>query len=1069
MPGADVKATQTDTGAVREATTGADGGYVLSNLPVGPYTLDVSKQGFTTYVQTGIVLQVASNPTVDVSLKVGAVSEQVQVEANAALVETERTGVGSVIENQRIVELPLNGRNVFDLIQLAGSAIPAGLGSTGASLPGAQAIAVAGGQTYGVAYWLDGAGFNNPYDATSMPFPFPDALQEFKVETSSLTAQNGEHSAASINAVTKSGTNSFHGDLFEFLRNGDLNARNFFATSRDTLKRNQFGGTVGGPILKNKLFFFFGYQATRIRQDATDSTAFVPTAQMLAGNFTAFASPACNNGTQINLPAPFVNDQISPSLFSAASLKVASYLPATTNPCGKVIYGPRTVSNAYQLVSRVDYQLSEKQTIFGRYIATSYFQPPPDTLPGSNVLDTQVGGHNQLANSAVLGDTYLISPTIVNSFRATFDRTAGHTFDGAFFSGCDVGVNMFCFLPHQTVLSVTGGFTVGSALAANAFLTPTTYQLGDDITMVHGAHQLAFGWSQYQYRSSTVGNVYAQGNFGFTGVSTGNGMADFLLGDLASLTQGANNTGFVRKNYAGVYGQDTWKATLRLTVNLGIRWEPFIPEIVTNGAIYNFSVSNFDQGIKSKVFANAPAGLTFPGDPGFPDSSGLNHRWNLWSPRVGLAWDPKGDGRTSFRVSYGLSYDFVNGQFFANTSSSPPWGNLTKVTGPVSFANPWSTTPGGNIFPYAFNQNVPFASFGSFVAMQPNLKPTSVNQWNASLQRQIGNSWLVSATYAGSETAHIWGSYQLNPGVIVPSSYPLGTCPAGVVTGCNSTTNLNQRRVFYLQNPQQGQYIGYMDQIADGGTASYNALILSLQRRLSKGVSINANYTWSHCIGDESIGSGLGTGGAGYTEPNDRRFDRGNCTSSTLSGLESTDRRQILNISAVAQAPTFSNGLLRAVGSNWTLSVIYRATSGSWLTVYTATDRQLSGQTNERLNQILPDPLCADPRPSCWINPAAFATPALGTLGNMGAANIPGPGFFQLDMMLSRQFRIREGQSLEIRGEAFNVTNSFRAGSETNGTPNGLSGVTTTQSNTFGQILSALDPRILQLAAKFVF
>ena len=444
IPGAEVRATQTDTGAIRTATSGANGEYVLTSLPIGPYRLEAGKQGFATYVQTGIVLQVASTPTIDVPLKVGAVSERVQVEANAAMVDTERTGYGSVIENQRIEELPLNGRNVFNLIQLAGGSVPGAAGSAGASIPGAQTISVAGGQVYGVAYWLDGTPFNNPYDATQLPFPFPDALQEFKVETSALTAQNGEHSGAAVNAVTKSGTNTFHGDAFEFIRNGDLNARNFFAATRDSLKRNQFGGVVGGPVKRNKLFFFAGYEGTIVRQDATDSTAFVPTAQMLAGDSTAFASPACNAGKQLNLPAPFVNNIVPVSLLDKASLAAATFLPSTNNPCGKVLYGARTVYNESQGVGRVDYQLNDKHTLFGRYVGTSYVQPAPVSLPGANALDATGGGHDQLATSATLGETWLISSTMVNTFRLSFNRTGSHTLGGAFFSGCDIGVNMYC-------------------------------------------------------------------------------------------------------------------------------------------------------------------------------------------------------------------------------------------------------------------------------------------------------------------------------------------------------------------------------------------------------------------------------------------------------------------------------------------------------------------------------------------------------------------------------------------------------------------------------------------------
>src|SRR5579862_4286056 len=261
VPGAQVRVTQTETGTVRSATTGLDGGYVLANLPVGPYRLEVSKEGFSTYAQTGIVLQVATSPTIDVQMKVGAVSEQVQVEANAALVEAQATGVGTVMENKRILELPLNGRVATDLIQYTPGVIPQGVAGNG-GFPGTQQFVIAGGQAFGVAFWLDGSVYNNPWDLANLPLPFPDALQEFKVETSSLTAQNGIHAGGTVSGVTKSGTNGFHGDVFEFLRNGDMNARNFFAAARDTLKRNQFGGTVGGPVKKDKLFFFFGYQDT---------------------------------------------------------------------------------------------------------------------------------------------------------------------------------------------------------------------------------------------------------------------------------------------------------------------------------------------------------------------------------------------------------------------------------------------------------------------------------------------------------------------------------------------------------------------------------------------------------------------------------------------------------------------------------------------------------------------------------------------------------------------------------------------------------------------------------------
>ena len=289
VPGVQVTATQTDTSVARTAVTKENGSYLLSNLPIGPYRIEAMKMGFRTYVQTGIVLQVDSAPTIPIALAVGDVSTQVQVEANATQVESRAMGVANVIDNQRVLDLPLNGRQPTDLIALSGAAVQTGTSPQWGMATGAQ-ISIAGGLTYGVGYALDGAALSNFYDATGFPLPFPDALLEFKVETSSLSAQNGTHSGGSVNGVTKSGTNSFHGDLFEFLRNGDLNARNFFSPTRDSLKRNQFGGVIGGPIKKDKLFFFAGYQDTLLRTDSQSNLAFVPTPAMLTGNFSACPS-----------------------------------------------------------------------------------------------------------------------------------------------------------------------------------------------------------------------------------------------------------------------------------------------------------------------------------------------------------------------------------------------------------------------------------------------------------------------------------------------------------------------------------------------------------------------------------------------------------------------------------------------------------------------------------------------------------------------------------------------------------------------------------------------------------
>src|SRR6266849_5362397 len=437
MPGADVSATQTETGFKRTVITDGTGAYTLTNLPIGPYKLDCNLQGFKSYSRTGIVLQVNGSPTINIELSLGAVEETVQVQAESPLIEMRNMGVGQVMDNKRIQELPLNGRNPADLLQYLPAAVPQpALNATSRSFGGTQgglAYAIAGGQSYGVAYILDGATHNNPYDNLNLPMPFPDALQEFKVETSALTAQNGMHSGAAVNAVTWSGTNSIHGGLFEYLRDRHLNATNPFNAlgpnglrKDDGLKRNQYGGTFGGPIKKDRMFFFGGYQGTNTRQLPSDNTAFVPTAAMLAGDFSAFASPACNAGRQVTLAAPFAANRIDPAQFRRAALAISSRLPRTDDACGRVQYTLPTNTDESQTVGKVDVQLSASQSLFGRYIATKFFQLPPYETSGGNILTTRQGGRDNLAQSATVGHNHVVSSTAVNSARFAFNRTAIH-------------------------------------------------------------------------------------------------------------------------------------------------------------------------------------------------------------------------------------------------------------------------------------------------------------------------------------------------------------------------------------------------------------------------------------------------------------------------------------------------------------------------------------------------------------------------------------------------------------------------------------------------------------------
>ena len=1080
LPGVEVTTIQTETGIARTAVTNETGSYVLPNLATGPYRLEAALAGFRSFVQTGIVLQVNSNSTVNITLQVGQVSEQVEVQANASLVETRSTAVGTVMENQRILDLPLQGRVVTDLIPLSGAAVQTRIeGGAGWNL-GINAstfISVAGGLDFGVMYTLDGAMHNNGFDGAQMPMPFPDALQEFKVDVSGLGTNGSRGSGGGVSAVTKAGTNAIHGNMFEFVRNYEFNARDFFARQRDTLKRNQFGGTLGGPIAKNKLFFFGGFQETRTRSTGpgtalgagTPTINFVPTAAMLAGDWTTFASPACNAGRQIALGAPFVNNRIDPSLYSKAALNISGRLPKPQDDCGRFNYYMPDNPNEFQGVGKVDYQQSAKHSIFARYMATTYARQHPYEVSPSNLLmlTASTGGYNNLAQSYALGSTYLIGANTINSFRLTLNRVKVNRPTTSYFSPADVGVNAYAYTDRTMIVAITGGFTFGPRNAAANLIT-NGYQLVDDVSLVRGNHQLTFGANLADWRLYERCLVGSEGTYAFTGQATGLGMADFLTGNLTTLTQATPPVSTITEWVPAFYIQDVWKTSPKLTLNAGLRWEPYLPQTIgygigqnlREGSMYHFSQEAFEKGAKSTVFPTGPAGLTFPGDPGFPNGGPNNKKWWKLAPRLGVAWDPKGDGRTSIRAAYGLAYDF-SGVFTLAGSGvwTPPWGLQTIVTSPAGgFENPWQGVPGGNPFPYVRTHVTQFPLLSSYLWVQNfDSSPPTVQTWNLSVQRQLPGKSLLSVSYLGSQSYHLWvANSGTNRAVYFPGAPTNGICRVGnyaiQTTGptCSTNANTNQRRRLFLLNPQEGQYFGNMVYREGSGTAGYNALLVSVQHRVGSGLNLVGNYTWSHCTAIDPTGASGGGIPVGYLNPNNRNFDQGNCSS---------DRRQFLNATAVAATPQFANRTLRMFGTGWQLSGIYRWSTGSYMTISAGLDRLLSGELNQRPDQVLGNPYGDRSSITRYLNPSAFAQPALGAIGNMGPLNIEGPGFWQLDTALSRNFQFRESQKLEFRAEAFNVTNSLRRANPT----------TALNSNLFGQITSDMGARVMQFALKYFF
>jgi hypothetical protein len=1108
LPGAEITATQTDTGIARMSVSNETGGYVLPNLPLGPYKLEVSLPGFKTFVRTGIVLQVNSNPVINATLEVGQKTELVEVQANAALVETRTVGVGQTMETQRILELPLNGRNVTELIALGGAAVEVPLyASSTRSISGQAAISVAGGLASGVNYSLDGGMHTNPYDHLSLPLPFPDALQEFKVETSALSASQGQASGAQVNAVTKSGTNDFHGSAFEFVRNDLLNATEYFARYdpvkqkkvQSSLKRNQFGGTLGGRIIPNKLFFFAGVQGETDRSDPSNAQAFVPTAQMLRGDFSTAASQACRNQplTLTNSPGViFTDNRIDPSFFNPVALNLAKQIPTTTDPCGFITYGVPNKVNSKQIIGKTDWQLNPAHSIMGRVLFTGDNLPVPYELAPDNLLTTASAGRHTFAQSYALGDTWLMSPRTILSTRIVANYTNVERRGAEFFNYGDIGVkNYYSFQPKYLQLNVSNpGFSLGGGVQNTSTYRTFSGGLNSDASLSRGKHQWSIGGALEWIDSNSNANVSSSGSFTFSGSRTGLPLADFLLGLPASFTQAGPNTDYTRKWYMALYVADSWKVNTRWTLNYGIRWEPDTAESLTLGRVATYDDAKRAAGTKSTAFPLAPAGLSFPGDPGFEGKRGRERNWAIFSPRVGFAWDVAGDGKTSVRSSIGIGYDYPNAQYHLWTSIIPPWGSSTTLNNP-SFTDPWSAVPGGNPFPRTYGPTTAFIMNGNYTVLS-NIKPAQAQNWNLAIQRQLGSDFVVSASYLGSHTIHILGSEQLNPAIYFPGNADAaGNCVTGGFTlrttagaVCSTFANTNARRILGLVDPVNGPYFQNLVQVQSGGTSSYNGMLLEVRKRAAKGITFNANYTWSHCIGPFQ-GNEAGDTGANPAIPNpyvgDRDRGRGNCLS---------DQRQLINLTGVLEMPRFANKTLRYIGSGWKLAPLYRHRTGTYISIVAGASNDFA-RNGSNINAqpakywggdpigdhsgdplsywIHKVPLPAVPTPGACknVNPVGqgYSIPAtcvgddwvgdFGSLSNAGTRTVVGPSQWDFDMALTRDFRFKETQQLQFRWEAYNVTNSFR--------PVNPSGDVT--SALFGQIRASRPPRIMQFALKYLF
>jgi len=1078
LPGVTVVAIQTDTGFRRETVTDQEGTYALLNLPIGPYRLEASLQGFRSYIQTGIVLQVASNPVIRVTLELGQLSETLTVEGQAPLVETRNPAVGNVMTNAQVEALPMEGRNVASLVVTVGATVDTGNPSS-RSLTQSRGIAIAGGQQFGVAYVLDGALHNNVYDGDNLPMPFPDAVQEFKIETSSQQAQNGYKAGGTASFATKAGTNQFHGDAFEFARHHRFNATSPFASVNrrtgkrfdDGLVRNQFGGVLGGPIVRDRIFFFGAYQGTRTTQTPADIITFIPTAQMLAGDFSTVASAQCRAQGNLTLPAAlgFVNNQINPALFSPAAVKIAKMLPPTTDPCGQIAYSQTTKPRESQPIGRVDWQVSPSHQVFARYQLSTTFWDPAYLNSDGNLLSATLGGRDNAQHSLAVGETWVINNTMINNVRVAVDRTRVLRTHADLFGPEDVGIKMYSHIPHYMNITTTGAFSVNTGTETFSFYKPNTYALSDDFTMVRGNHQYGIGGAMSLSDWKTESNVRSMGPISFNGSVTGLPLGDFLLGRIFEFREATPFRQDITQPYFALYAQDTWRASSQITINYGARWEPWFPQNSKDGAFYSFDMARVRSNTRSTVYPQAPLGLFYPGDPGFPGKTGMKTVWENIAPRVGLAWDPKGDGRTSVRVGYGMTGDFVTGQFFFDSRSAPPFGLEARLNGAL-LDDPWGSV--GRVNPYPLTPgNYPWnlALYPLYITVPYDIKTTRNHSWNVAFQRQFGDNTAFSATYIGNHMYNVWGVVDGNPGVVTtPGATATAPCTAGGQTFANCTASLDQRRELSLLNPAVGQYYGYLDFVTDKGWQDYQGLLLSVTRRLSGGFTTSGNYTVSRCEGLINQGQSPLNVATGYQIPvsliNPPSEAEAQKAYDADKGRCEAWRKHIFNITASIESPQLSNTAARMIMSGWRLSGIFRGSSGQPLTIQAGADRALNGMqaTNQRANQVS-DNVYGDRSLNNWFNGTAFALPALGTYGTSPRNGYDGPGFRTVYLSVVRQFSLSGANKVEARVEAFNAFNWLIPGNP---------GINLSSATTFGRITSfstAASPRIMQFALRYLF
>jgi Carboxypeptidase regulatory-like domain len=1160
MPKVSVVLRNMATGVQQSTQTNSDGFYAFPSVPVGQYELDVTSPAFEPYKRTGVMIDVNTKFEADVTLEMGEETQKVTVQAQGVQVETQSTQMGDVITGPVITAVGLNGRSYTDLLALQPGIVPmstqtpdsvvmagvtVAIPPSGDLNPGNQSIS--GQREDANGFLVNGSDVKEEMNGGTSIIPNLDSISEFRVLTNNFDAQYGNYAGGIVNVVTKSGTDQLHGDAFEFLRNTGLDARDYFSPQRETYQQNQFGGTVGGPIKKDKLFFFGDYQGTRTNEGLDTGLIPVPSLADRTGNLVDMASSFSTPSGPEVVNGAGLAAQLQGSLGYAVSQGEPYYTPGcTTSTCvfpGAVIPqsawsapathllqyiplpndGPSTFSGEQNETIRDDkfgLRVDEDAKRWGTFSAYYFFDdyslnnPFPSgqggaTVPGFNALND---GRAQLIS---LGDTKMIGATLVNEAHFSIMRTAnivgqpsgglGPTYASQGFVTGAGTAGIYPLAPQiQGVENVVlqGDFVMGLPIT-NVSQANNTFNLSDSLSKVLGVHDLRFGVMLSFEQVDVNPDAEFNGTFIFDGYQTGSDFADFLIGAPNQFNQQDSQHYYPRHKYVGWYGQDSWQIKPNLTFNYGLRLE-----LMQYWSEKYDQVPTFNPGEQSVVYPNAFPGLVYPTDPGIPNT--LVPQRLRYAPRVGIAYSPNqssgllgkifgGPGKTSVRAGYGIFNTVIEGNTIGVDEPQPPYGLSDTVYNGL-FATPYDLadgTPGTTPYPLTFpplnaRASHPNSSINFVGVYNPQSGMTAPVPWDTypytenyflSIERQLPGQSVLNLSYVGSESHHQLLVYSANPGnpalclaldqpgVLADGescgpggennvfdlaqafafngiTYPAGTALRGTRLGLNPSL---------VNNGVPGNYYGNDDYIGSIGNANYNALEVSVKRS-TKRLTYSFGYTYSKSI-DQA--SSL----ADAVDPFDFRLTRGLSAWNLASDFVATYDFQL----PLERLSHRAHRLLE----NWEISGVTRASTGFPVTLSTDGDNSLQGSSPNGVNNRyldLPDvtgaPLnITNPHSNSslqFFNPAAFTPNAIGTVGNAGRRFFSGPGMFNTDAVLQRNFPITETKTLQFRLEGFNIFNhtQFFGPAAVNGD---------VDNPLFGRVVNAASPRLIQVAAKFLF